>query len=236
MAAFWCSRPTICASRLRALRNFAATAPDELTLIADTDLAPGQKPALHIQCCYAGPKSEGERALAPLRRERTVTHDALKQMPYLELEHMVPGEIPPSYSENRAGFFSELDDGKIDVLVDAAASAPGEVEYMFIPLYGAPTRVPFAATAFPLRRKGCMLGVTVECKPAQGLADAKRWIDRLSEKLEIDKEGNYVNVMDHEGPESVERAYGGHYGRLRALKKRYDPENLFSFNQNIQPG
>jgi FAD/FMN-containing dehydrogenase len=51
----------------------------------------------------------------------------------------------------------------------------------------------------------------------------------------VDEDGTYVNVMEREGESSVRRAYGANYGRLQHLKARYDPNNLFSLNQNIRP-
>ena len=47
--------------------------------------------------------------------------------------------------------------------------------------------------------------------------------------------GVYVNYLSQEGAERVREAYGPNYERLVALKNKYDPENFFRFNQNIQP-
>jgi hypothetical protein len=45
----------------------------------------------------------------------------------------------------------------------------------------------------------------------------------------------YVNYLGDEGPSAVKASYGANYARLAALKKKYDPDNFFSFNQNIVP-
>ncbi|MEX2080418.1 MAG: BBE domain-containing protein, partial [Dehalococcoidia bacterium] len=48
--------------------------------------------------------------------------------------------------------------------------------------------------------------------------------------------GVYVNFLMSEGEERIRAAYGEHkYDRLKRLKRRYDPDNLFRLNQNIPP-
>ena len=47
--------------------------------------------------------------------------------------------------------------------------------------------------------------------------------------------GAYVNMMMNEGQERVKAAYRDNYPRLAAIKRKYDPQNLFHVNQNILP-
>ena len=97
------------------------------------------------------------------------------------------------------------------------------------------TRVPVAATAFPLRRTGITFDVFAHWNPPDGQRAASEWTEALKTKLPVDEDGNYVNVMEREGENSVRRAYGANYARLRQIKAVYDPRNLFSLNQNIRP-
>lgn len=131
---------------LRAFRDFCPTAPDELTLIALMSAEPNHKPVLNIQVCYAGGQEAGEKALAKIRHHPTVVHDSVQWRSYLELEQMVPAEIPPSYDEHCSGFFADLDERRIEILAKAFLSPPTSVECFLIHLHGAVTRVPLAAT------------------------------------------------------------------------------------------
>jgi hypothetical protein len=220
---------------LRAFRGFVAAIPDELTLIALVSAEPGHKPQIDIEACYLGDPTEGEKVLAPLRHHPSVVHDTVQIMPYLELEQMTPAEIPPSYEEHCSGFFTELDEQRIEIFAHAFSSAPFPVECFFIHLHGAVTRVPVAATAFPLRRTGITFDVLAHWNPPDGQRAASEWTEALKTKLPLDEDGNYVNVMEREGENSVRRAYGANYARLQQIKAVYDPHNLFSLNQNIRP-
>ena len=220
---------------LRAFRDFLPTVPDELTLIALMTAEPGHKPQLDIEACYVGDPTAGEKVLAPLRHHPGVVHDIVQVRPYLELEQMTPAVIPPSYEEHCSGFFAKLNEQRIETFAHAFSSAPFPVECFFIHLHGAVTRVPVAATAFPLRRTGITFDVAAHWKPPNGQRAASEWVEALKTKLPVDQDGNYVNVMEREGESSVRRAYGANYARLQHLKARYDPHNLFSLNQNIRP-
>jgi FAD/FMN-containing dehydrogenase len=220
---------------LRAFRDFLPTAPDKLTLIALMSKKPNRKPRLEIQACYVGGQEGGEKALAPLRHHPAVVHDTIQLRPYLKLEQMVPADIPPSYEEHCSGFFAELDERRIEVFANAFSGAPFPVDCFLIHLHGAVTRVPVAATPFPLRKDGIACDIAAYWKAPDGQRAASEWIQALKSKLPVDEIGNYVNVMEREEESSVRRAYGANYERLQHVKARYDPHNLFSLNQNIRP-
>ena len=220
---------------LRAFRDFLPTAPDELTLIALISADPKHKPVLDVQACFAGGQEEGEKTLAALRRQPAVVHDTVQLRPYLELEQMVPVEIPPSYSEHYSGYFTEMDEQRIEILARAFSNAPVPVECFLVHLHGAVTRLAVAATPFPLRRDGIAFDVAAHWETPAGQRAASEWIKVLKSQLPAGDGGNYVNVMDREEEGSVRRAYGANYARLQQVKAKYDPHNLFSLNQNIRP-
>lgn len=220
---------------LRAYGACVTSAPDELTLIGRIWAEPKKKPQIEIEACYLGEQAAGERALAALRGNPAVVHDSMRLRPYLTLEQMVPADIPPSYHEHCGGFFAELDDRRIEALAHAYANVPTPADCFLTHLHGAVTRVPVNATAFPLRRSGIACDAAAYWNPPDGQNAAKAWIDALKAALPVDTDGTYVNGMDREGESSVRRAYGANYARLQHIKKKYDPENVFSLNQNIRP-
>jgi hypothetical protein len=219
---------------LRAFGEFVAAAPDELTLIAIVSAEPGHKPQIDIEACYVGDPVEGEKVLAPLRRHPAVVHDMVQVRPYLELEQMTPADIPPSYEEHCSGFFRELDEQRIEIFAHAFSSAPFPVACFLVHLHGAVSRVPVGATAFPLRRSGITFDASAAWNPPDGQRAATEWIEALKTKMPVDEDGNYVNVMQREGENSVRRAYGVNYARLQQIKAAYDPQNVFFRNQNIR--
>jgi len=220
---------------LRAFRDIVATELDEMTLIALLSAEPNHKPQIEIQVCHVGDPARGERILAPLRHHPTVVNDSVRLRPYLEVEQMIPSEIPPSFDEHCSGFFTELDDRRIEILASTFARPPFAVECFLIPLHGAVTQVPAAATPFPLRREGITFGAAAYWKPPDGQPAASAWIEALRTNLPVDDDGDYVNNMERVGEEGVRRAYGSNYARLQHIKARFDPHNLFSLNQNILP-
>ncbi|HJS27388.1 MAG TPA: BBE domain-containing protein, partial [Actinomycetota bacterium] len=62
------------------------------------------------------------------------------------------------------------------------------------------------------------------------------WVRRLAAALHQGDDAAYVNFLGDEGPDRIRAAYpGGTWDRLRRIKARYDPTNLFHLNQNIPP-
>jgi len=104
------------------------------------------------------------------------------------------------------------------------------------PLDGAAHRVSPDATAFPYRDGG-WAGVIVGVDPdPANAAMIKDWAVRYSDALRpTSAAGGYLNFMMDEGADRVRASYGPNYGRLAQIKGRYDPDNFFRVNQNIQP-
>jgi FAD/FMN-containing dehydrogenase len=105
------------------------------------------------------------------------------------------------------------------------------------PMGGASARVPADATAYAHRSSKIMVNVAAfHDGTPEDLARKSAWVDGTCEVLYQGDDAEYVNFVADEGPEGVRRAYpGATYDRLAAIKRRYDPDNLFRLNQNIPP-
>ena len=103
---------------------------------------------------------------------------------------------------------------------------------------GAVARADEDATAFSGRSAGHTFNITASTETSDGFDSEREWVRGLWSALEPHHlDSVYVNFLMDEGEERVRAAYGTErYERLKALKAKYDPGNLFRLNQNISPG
>lgn len=103
-------------------------------------------------------------------------------------------------------------------------------------LHGAATRVEPTATAYPHRQVGHNLLVIAQwTDPTQTstcIAWARETFDALCPYM---ADSVYINYLDNDEDERICQAYGPNYQRLAALKQRFDPNNVFHLNHNVQP-
>jgi len=221
------------ASVLKFYREFAASAPDELTTSARFVALP-TGPAFLIATCYAGDISAGEEVLRPLRSFGNPVADMVAPMTYLQSQSM-GGAPGGASSASKSGYLATLSDETIDSLQELANEAPPMFVMALAHLHGAVTSMQSGATAFPMREPGFdMWLMAVWQDPAQADA-ATEWINRAWGAVADPAGPGYVNAMGTVPQERVRAAYGENYRRLAQLKRRYDPDNLFRMNQNVVP-
>jgi hypothetical protein len=103
-------------------------------------------------------------------------------------------------------------------------------------LGGAMARVPVEATAFAHRGRRIMANVAAFYEGPEDQAVREAWVTDFTAALRQGDPGAYVGFLGDESPERVRDAYpGSTWDRLAAIKRRYDPANLFRLNQNIPP-
>ncbi|WP_052665495.1 FAD-binding oxidoreductase [Nitriliruptor alkaliphilus] len=227
----------------------ADAAPEELTLLANTMVAPpmpflpeevhGQLVVV-ILAVHVGPAAAGQEALAPLRRLATPLVDELAPMAYADLFVEPPGvEDFHPVVVTRTMFRETFGVAEAEVAIDGllAATTPMAAVQLRV-LGGAVARVRDDATAYAHRQRRLMVNVAALYEDPIDGATATVWAEDLAARLrEAGVDGAYVNFLGDEGPARVREAYPGDtWDRLARLKARYDPTNLFRHNQNVPPG
>lgn len=232
---------------LRLLRDVLDAAPDELSVVAALMTAPPAapfpepmwgRPALALDMCYAGPEAHGERAIRPLRVSGLHAVDTVRRIPFLTRQRSSDAKIAPGMQQaGTSRFLHTLSDPAIDALL--AAFAQGESprrQARLIRLGGAIGRVPADATAYAHRDAAYTLWLGATWAPGEPAAPHTAWLAHMAAAMAPHTYGAYVNVLDSEGEPGVRAAYGERtYERLRALKRSYDPQNIFRSNQNVRP-
>jgi FAD/FMN-containing dehydrogenase len=185
---------------------------------------------------HAGPPEEGERAVAPFRNIATPIVDMVKPMPYRELYPQDEGDFHP-LAVGRNLFIDRVDVGVAETILDnlRASSAMMRVTQLRV-LGGAMARVPNDATAFAHRQSKIMVNVAAIYGTPDEASVHEEWADRAAASLRQDDRGSYVNFVGGEHEDQVHAAYPREtWERLAAVKRRYDPHNLFRVNHNIPP-
>ncbi|MCA1832688.1 MAG: FAD-binding oxidoreductase [Actinobacteria bacterium] len=176
--------------------------------------------------------------LEPVTKFASPLFEMIVPLPYVMLQAMADDAFAWGQRNYvKGGYLTELGDDVAELAAAAVTNAPGpRADVAFLQMGGAIGRVPEDATAFTGRNAAFLANIenvwTDPNEDARHAAWTRETNDALSKHFTA---GNYVNIV--EDPDADSRAiYGGpKYARLRALKKQYDPTNLFRLNQNIVP-
>lgn len=233
-------------SVLEGLVPAGIAAPDELTLMPSVMPVPpiDEIPSEHhgtlavfIDVVWAGPVDPGKQALQALRALAQPIYDDVEEKPYPEVYPDRPRNRDPWTC--RAIFLSGFDNETAAVITHWMSTPVSDSALLHMRvLGGASARVPSDATAFAWRDQAALAWIIADFtgRPASELPMHDEWAAGFRDALRAMGTGTYVNFMADEGPEAVRSAYpGATWDRLRAIKRRYDPDNLFRLNQNVQP-
>lgn len=226
-----------CRAGFTFMREFLANAPDELTVSFGIRSVDGHS-AFTVALCFCGNEDEAKQSLEPLQSFAKPTSGSIGPLSYPQMQSIM-GEAPPgSCLYTRGGFLRELLPKAIDRILDSAARNFSAARSFWLDHYhGAMCRVPQGATAFSVREPGFGFLIQSEWSTPAEIRAQTAWVDETMEAMKPFAAGiSYVANLGDEGPDGVRRCYGPNYPRLAALKRKYDPENLFRLNQNIPPG
>jgi len=223
----------------------AEAAPEELSAIVNIMAAPPMpflpkeyhgRLVVAAMLAYAGEVEAGQRAVAPFRALAAPIADLIRPMRYPEL-YPPEEEGPHPVVVTRTMFMDGVDRGMAEAIVDHLRSSTAQMAIAQLRvLGGAVARVPVEATAYAHRQRRVLGNVVALYQHPQETAAHAAWAGSLAAALSQGEPGAYGNFVGDEGPARVRDIYPGPaWDRLRAIKARYDPTNLFRLNHNIPP-
>jgi FAD/FMN-containing dehydrogenase len=223
----------------------AEAAPEELSSIANVMPAPPMpfvpeeahgKLVIMALMTYAGDPEAGQGALAPFREPAEPIADLLRPMPYPEVYPPEDEEYHP-VATARTMFVDTIGRAEAETILEHLATSTAMMGVAQLrTLGGAMARVPADATAFAHRQSKIMVNVAAIFERPDQVAVHGPWVEAFAAALRQGDDGAYVNFLGDEGEARIRAAYPGPtWDRLRQIKARYDPTNLFRLNQNIPP-
>jgi FAD/FMN-containing dehydrogenase len=182
--------------------------------------------------CYSGPADQGERVIAPFRELATPLADMVRPIAYPEIYPPEDAGYRPT-AVARTLFAESVDRDAAETILDRLRASDAVMRAVQLRvLGGAIARVPAGATAFAHRDRRIMVNVAAFFTGGDR-AEKLAWVTELAAAVQGEP-GAYVNFLGDDGPERIREAYpGATWDRLAAVKRRYDPANLFRLNQNI---
>ena len=198
--------------------------------------------AYTVAALYAGDPDEGEALLQPLRELGEPLVDFSGRLAYRDVQQLFDAVIP--FGKHRcywkSRYLSGLDDAAIDLIVAGNQAPPSPNTLSSIWNFGGATAaVEAAATAFGDRSMPWMVSIDSIWDRADQDDENIAWTRAFWERLApfSDRGRVYLNFAGHgeDNDELTRRTFGSNYERLASVKRRYDPTNMFRFNQNIRP-
>jgi FAD/FMN-containing dehydrogenase len=230
---------------LAGYRDACARAGDGLTTVLNLTTAPPApflpeavhgKPVVAVLGMWSGALDDGDAATSPFRRLAEPIVDLFGPMPYLAMQSLIDPLYPRGlHNYFNSAFVPALDDGVRQALTAAYRQVPNPLSEVHVHhLGGAMGRVPSDATAFAIRDQDFIVNVVARTPTAEHFDAVRDWARAIPGTLGSGPA--YVNFTGEGGTDRVRASYPPlTYQRLVAVKDRYDPDNLFRLNQNIQP-
>lgn len=223
---------------LKFYRAYNSHTPEEMSAWAALLTSPDGQPMVAILACYIGPIEAGEKVVRPLKEFGPPVADMIQPMPYVKSQSLIDESFPRGRSNYwKSSLLRELSDDAIDTVVEGFRAVTSPYSSVLIEqLGGAVSRVRKEETAFSHRTSPYDLVIMPMWSDPAESEKHIRWADELWRATQpFSSGGVYVNYLGNEGEDRVKASYGTNYERLVSLKNKYDPMNLFRFNQNIKP-
>jgi hypothetical protein len=231
----------------RAWRDFILDAPEYVNSYFGLHTVPPAEPFPEehwlkkmgiIMWCFPGDHDQAAATVQPFREMVTPAIDMAGPLPFTALQSIFDPLMPPGLQWYwNHDFFTEMSDEAIDTSLEHFSKSPTLLSGMhFYTVNGAVHKVGPQETAWNFREANfSQVIVGVDPDPANKDMITK-WSKTYWQAMHpYSAGGAYINMMMDEGQERVQAAFRDNYPRLAAVKRKYDPKNLFHMNQNIKP-
>jgi FAD/FMN-containing dehydrogenase len=235
---------------IRAWRDYVTAHDEDLAMICEFSTVPEDnefpreawgKKVFALVGIATGAPEDAEALAKPVRELGPLVTDFSGRMAYSDIQQLFDAQTPFGAMRCywKARYLTELSDAMIDLAMENAARAPSPNTISSLWNMGrAVQAVPAEATAFGDRSMGWMYSAdAVWAAPADDAPNID-WARQSWERAApFGHEGRaYLNFPGHgEDAALTSEAFGENYGRLSNIKAKYDPGNMFRFNQNIAP-
>ncbi|MCJ8163396.1 FAD-binding oxidoreductase [Pontibacter sp. E15-1] len=232
---------------LQHYRECVATFPDETSVWVVLRKAPPLpfipeewhgKEVVILAAFHAGEMSEGERILEPLRKFGNPIADVIGPHQYAEWQQAFdPLLTPGARNYWKSHNFEKLDEALLDLLIVSTQNLPSPLTEIFIGQMGGQTnRIASTDTAYPHRDANFVMNLHGRWEDPSDDKKVTDWARELfNAAAPYATGGVYVNFLTGEESNRIRLAYGPNYDRLVKIKTKYDPNNLFRYNQNVRP-
>lgn len=221
-----------------AYRRLASEAPDELGVQCGLLSADPSTKVAAVVVCHCGDLDQAEADIQSVRELGSPLADTIGPRSYVDQNRQIDESFPlGALNYWKSAFFTDLSDAAARVLIDQFDQCPSPMTFCVLEsLGGAASRVASAATAYPHREPGHNLLVLSQWADPADTEPNIAWTRETFEALRPHMaDRRYVNYLAADDAGYTRDAYGSNHERLVELKRRYDPDNIFHLNQNIDP-
>jgi FAD/FMN-containing dehydrogenase len=226
---------------LKFFRDQCARLPDEAMMAAGLLTAPdGVTKLVGMLLAHCGDMAGGEALARPIKAFGQPALDAMGPIAYCAQNQLLDGAFPKgALNYWKAQFLKELSDDVISTLVECAAAAPSPMSQIVLEhFHGKASRIGVSETACAMRLGGYNVVIASQWMDPADSARGKQWCrDTYAALAPHFGTTRYVNYLadDEASDPAIAAVYGPNYARLRALKSKFDPQNVFRTNVNVRP-
>jgi len=233
---------------LELYRTLAAKAPPELTLVALMRPAPPApwlpkdmhgKPIVALLACHSGDPAEGEKLVAPIKSFGTPIGDVLVRRPYEQMQALLDATQPKGRRYYwKSEYLSSIEPALCEKVIAHAARIPSpHSAVVLFQIEGALNRLEQGHSPVGNRDARYVLNVAGSWEQAAEDRANIDWVrGAWNDMKSFSTGGTYVNFLtEDEGPERIAAALGKGRRRLAEVKAKWDPQNVFRTNRNIEP-